>query len=160
MILSFVPSLAYLRHPLFLPRSSLLCSALRRFLGIRFLINKILPVILFIPIILIHRLVTFHLEQIWYAKSKCFFEIFFYFYCLLWCLLLCISEGYFSKIATLNTLKATRDKLIKQQQSIRTRYYSARDKEKELYTIKRNVDIMLEDRSHERNRDRSVSHER
>ena len=64
------------------------------------------------------------------------------------------------KIATLNTLKATRDKLIKQQQSIRTRYYSARDKEKELYTIKRNVDIMLEDRSHERNRDRSVSHER
>ena len=64
------------------------------------------------------------------------------------------------KIATLNTLKATRDKLIKQQQSIRTRYYSARDKEKELYTIKRNVDIILEDRSHERNRDRSVSHER
>ena len=64
------------------------------------------------------------------------------------------------KIATLNTLKATRDKLIKQQQSIRTRYYSARDKEKELYTIKRNVDIMLEDHSHERNRDRSVSHER
>ena len=64
------------------------------------------------------------------------------------------------KIATLNTLKATRDKLIKQQQSIRTRYYSARDKEKELYTIKRNVDIILDDRSHERNRDRSVSHER
>ena len=64
------------------------------------------------------------------------------------------------KIATLNTLKATRDKLIKQQQSIRTRYYSARDKEKELYTIKRNVDIMLEDRSHNRNRDRVISYER
>lgn len=64
------------------------------------------------------------------------------------------------KIATLNTLKATRDKLIKQQQSIRTRYYSARDKEKELYTIKRNVDIILEDRSHNRNRDRVISYER
>ena len=64
------------------------------------------------------------------------------------------------KIATLNTLKATRDKLIKQQQSIRTRYYSARDKEKELYTIKRNVDIMLEDRSHEHSRTKTQDIER
>lgn len=64
------------------------------------------------------------------------------------------------KFVSLDRLKAKRSELISKQKKLRTRYYSARGKEKELYTIKRNVDIMLEDRSHERSRQKSRDIER
>ena len=64
------------------------------------------------------------------------------------------------KIATLNTLKATRDNLIKKQQNIRTRYYSAKKEEQLLYAIKRNVDNMLREPGLEHQRKRSIDIER
>ena len=64
------------------------------------------------------------------------------------------------KFPTLSTLKSTRDKLIKKQQPIRARYKSAKNEEKRLYTIKRNVDNMLQEPSLEHQRKRSIDIER
>lgn len=62
------------------------------------------------------------------------------------------------KTPTLNMLKSTRDKLIKKQQPIRARYNSAKNEEKCLYAIKRNVDNMLREPSleHQRRRSRDI----
>ncbi len=64
------------------------------------------------------------------------------------------------KFPTLSTLKSTRDKLIKKQQPIRARYKSAKNEEKRLYTIKRNVDNMLQEPSLEHQRKRILDIER
>ena len=47
----------------------------------------------------------------------------------------------------LNKLKSVRAKLIDQQKKTRSRYYSAKNEEKLLYAIKRNVDNMLKEHS-------------
>lgn len=60
------------------------------------------------------------------------------------------------KFPTLSTLKSTRDKLIKKQQPIRTRYNSAKKEEQLLYAIKRNVDNMLREPSLEHQRKRTI----
>lgn len=52
------------------------------------------------------------------------------------------EAGKFPNIAK---VKSIRSKLISEQKQIREKYHSARDAEKELYTIKKNVDTMLRD---------------
>lgn len=64
------------------------------------------------------------------------------------------------KTPTLNMLKSTRDKLIKKQQPIRTRYNSAKKEEKRLFAIKRNVDNMLREPSLEHQRNHTIDIER
>lgn len=51
------------------------------------------------------------------------------------------------KFVSLDKLKAKRSELINKQKKLRTRYYSAKNAEKELYSIKRNVDNMLKEPS-------------
>ena len=55
----------------------------------------------------------------------------------------------------LNKLKSVRAKLIEQQKKNRSQYYSAKNEEKRLYIIKRNVDNMLSEPSLENQRKRS-----
>ena len=47
------------------------------------------------------------------------------------------------KFVSLDRLKAKRSELISKQKKLRTRYYSAKNAEKEMYAIKRNVDNIL-----------------
>lgn len=47
------------------------------------------------------------------------------------------------KFVSLDKLKAKRSELSGKQKKLRARYYSAKNAEKELYAIKRNVDNML-----------------
>ena len=60
----------------------------------------------------------------------------------------------------LNKLKSVRAKLIEQQKKKRSHYYSAKNEEKRLYAIKRNVDNMLREPSLENQRKRSRGSER
>ena len=60
----------------------------------------------------------------------------------------------------LNKLKSVRAKLIEQQKKNRSQYYSAKNEEKRLYAIKRNVDNMLKEPSLENQRNRSRGNER
>lgn len=60
-----------------------------------------------------------------------------------------------SAFVPLNKLKSVRAKLIDQQKKLRPRYYSAKNEEKCLYAIKRNVDNMLGEPSLENQRKRS-----
>ena len=65
-----------------------------------------------------------------------------------------------SAFAPLNKLKSVRTKLIEQQKKKRSHYYSAKNEEKRLYAIKRNVDNMLKEPSLENQRRRSRGSER
>ncbi len=56
------------------------------------------------------------------------------------------------KYVSLDRLKSKISELISKQKKLRTRYYFAKNAEKELYSIKRNVDNMLEEPSLKRNR--------
>ena len=62
------------------------------------------------------------------------------------------------KFVSLDRLKAKRSELISKQKKLRTRYYSAKNTEKELYSIKRNVDNMLKEptRSIEHKKQRNI----
>ena len=60
------------------------------------------------------------------------------------------------KFVSLDRLKAKRSELINKQKALRSKYYSAKNAEKEMYAIKRNVDNMLKEASLEKNR----SHQR
>ncbi len=60
----------------------------------------------------------------------------------------------------LNKLKFVRAKLIEQQKKKRSHYYSAKNEEKRLYAIKRNVDNMLREPILENQRRRSRGNER
>ena len=51
------------------------------------------------------------------------------------------------KFVPIDRLKAKRAELIKEQKELRSAYHSARDAEKELYVIKKNVDTMLQEPS-------------
>ncbi len=58
------------------------------------------------------------------------------------------------KFVSLDRLKAKRSELISKQKKLRTRYYSAKNAEKELYSIKRNVDNMLKEPTNNRTKNR------
>ena len=60
----------------------------------------------------------------------------------------------------LNKLKSVRAKLIEQQKKKRSHYYSAKNEEKRLYAIKRNVDNMLRVPSLENQRKRTRDNSR
>ena len=47
------------------------------------------------------------------------------------------------KFVPIDRLKAKRAELIREQKELRSAYHTARDAEKELYLIKKNVDTML-----------------
>ncbi len=63
------------------------------------------------------------------------------------------------KFVSLDRLKAKRSELISKQKKLRTRYYSAKNVEKELYSIKRNVDNMLKEPSIDKDRKKHRNHE-
>ena len=63
------------------------------------------------------------------------------------------------KFVSLDKLKAKRSELISKQKKLRTRYYSAKNAEKELYSIKRNVDNMLKEPSIDKERKKHRNHE-
>ena len=55
---------------------------------------------------------------------------------------------------SLDKLKSKRSELINKQRSLRSRYYSAKNAEKEMYAIKRNVDNMLKEPTNNRTKNR------
>ena len=58
------------------------------------------------------------------------------------------------KYVSLDSLKSKRSELISKQKKLRTRYYSAKNAEKEMYAIKRNVDNMLKEPTNNRTKNR------
>ncbi len=55
---------------------------------------------------------------------------------------------------SLDKLKSKRSELINKQGSLRSSYYSAKNAEKEMYAIKRNVDNMLKEPTNNRTKNR------